>query len=488
VPRPAGPLEFLGPYQGSGLVDPPYLIRLDGSRMVQVSHLLYLVAAAADGTRDAEQMARAVSTGFGRAVSAEGVAYLVEHKLVPLGVLAGASQPSAPAGSLLGLTGRARVIPAAVVGRLASRLLVLFRPLVSAGVVGAFAGFDAWLFGVRWSGTGLGEALVDPAVVFGVLALAFLSLGVHELGHATACRYGGAAPGPIGVGLYLVWPAFFTDVTDSYRLDRAGRLRTDLGGLYFNAVLVLVCGAAYGATGAEFLLVAIVVMHLQMAMQLLPFVRLDGYYLLTDLTGVPDLFARVRPVLAGLRRPGRIDPRMADLRPGVRAVVTGWVVITLPALAVALGYLVVHLPNSATVAAESVVIVVRAMGAAVHGGRIVTAVVAGAQAVLLLLPVVGVVLLLARVSMRLATAARRPGRPRQPAPPVDRSAPGAAGAVDGVAGELAALRSECLRLAASEVALRRQLAAAEARRRVLVLQRPWVGWPVGPCSAWPRGD
>ena len=39
----------------------------------------------------------------------------------------------------------------------------------------------------------------------------------------------------MGTGLYLVWPAFYTDVTDSYRLGRAGRLRTDLGGLYFNA-------------------------------------------------------------------------------------------------------------------------------------------------------------------------------------------------------------------------------------------------------------
>ena len=46
-------------------------------------------------------------------------------------------------------------------------------------------------------------------------------------------------PGVMGAGLYLVWPAFYTDVTDSYRLGRAGRLRTDLGGLYFNAIVVV---------------------------------------------------------------------------------------------------------------------------------------------------------------------------------------------------------------------------------------------------------
>jgi hypothetical protein len=56
------------------------------------------------------------------------------------------------------------------------------------------------------------------------------SAAFHECGHATACRYGGARPGNIGVGSYLVWPSFFTNVTDSYRLDQAARIRTDLGG------------------------------------------------------------------------------------------------------------------------------------------------------------------------------------------------------------------------------------------------------------------
>ena len=50
---------------------------------------------------------------------------------------------------------------------------------------------------------------------------------------------GGATPGVMGAGLYLVWPAFYTDVTDSYRLGRGGRVRTDLGGLYFNALVAV---------------------------------------------------------------------------------------------------------------------------------------------------------------------------------------------------------------------------------------------------------
>ena len=40
------------------------------------------------------------------------------------------------------------------------------------------------------------------------------------------------------MAVYVVYPAFFTDVTSSYRLGRAGRLRTDLGGVYFNALTI----------------------------------------------------------------------------------------------------------------------------------------------------------------------------------------------------------------------------------------------------------
>ena len=66
------------------------------------------------------------------------------------------------------------------------------------------------------------------------------SAAFHEIGHAAACRYGGGRPGGMGAGIYMVWPAFYTDVTDAYRLPRRARLRTDLGGIYFNAVIAVV--------------------------------------------------------------------------------------------------------------------------------------------------------------------------------------------------------------------------------------------------------
>ena len=98
---------------------------------------------------------------------------------------------------------------------------------------------------------GLTHVIEHPSIALALFGLTAVSLAFHELGHAAACRYSGGRPGAIGVGVFVVWPAFYTDVTDSYRLPRAGRLRTDLGGMYFNAVFCLALVAAYLATGFE---------------------------------------------------------------------------------------------------------------------------------------------------------------------------------------------------------------------------------------------
>ena len=48
---------------------------------------------------------------------------------------------------------------------------------------------------------------------------------------------------------------------------------------------------------------------LQMVRQLTPLVRFDGYHVLADLTGVPDLFHRIRPTLLGAAALALARPR-----------------------------------------------------------------------------------------------------------------------------------------------------------------------------------
>jgi putative peptide zinc metalloprotease protein len=212
-------------------------------------------------------------------------------------------------------------------------------------VIASVAAVDYWLFAAHGLTAGLRQVLRDPLDLLIVFGLSLVSAVFHECGHAAGCRYGDARPGGIGVGIYLVWPSFFTNVTDSYRLSRGGRLRTDLGGLYSNLIFILAMAGLYEATSAETLLLVIAVTHLEMLQQLLPFIRFDGYFVLSNLVGVPDLFARIGPILrSGLSRDRR-DPRPAGLRRSARIVVTGWVLCVIPLLTLAIGYLLLHLPQ-----------------------------------------------------------------------------------------------------------------------------------------------
>ena len=189
------------------------------------------------------------------------------------------------------------------------------------------------------------QVLDQPVLMLAVFALIVASLVFHEFGHASACRYGGARPGCIGCGLFLIWPSMYTDVTDVYRINRAGRIRTDLGGVYFNVVFMLGLAGAYLLTGQPFFLGAVYLVHFEILEQLMPAVRLDGYYILGDLAGIPDLYGKIKPILLSML-PGRpVTPEVAGLKRSARVIVTVWVLTMVPLIIGELGYVLWNLPR-----------------------------------------------------------------------------------------------------------------------------------------------
>jgi putative peptide zinc metalloprotease protein len=385
APRLADGVELLGEYQDSGYAQPPSLVRRPDGQVIQMSRLLYQVTSRIDGSRDPAAIADRVSEDLGRSLDAGQVRHLIQTKLLPLGIVAAVGAPAAPptANPLLALRARCTLLPRAAANAAGVLLRPLFRPLVVVAVAGSVLAVDGWLFTSHGLDGGLRQVLRDPVALLIVAGLSLVSAVFHECGHAAACRYGGARPGVIGAGVYLVWPSFFTDVTDSYRLSRAGRLRTDLGGLYFNLIFILVLAGLYAATSARFLLLVIAVTHLEMLEQLLPFVRFDGYFILSDLVGVPDLFARVAPILRNAVPRGPKDPRVTGLRRRARVVVTGWVLCVIPLLTFSIGYLLLHLPQ-----------VSRALWRAASGqARLASAAVAGHGYAMAAVDAIGVALL-----------------------------------------------------------------------------------------------
>ncbi len=405
-PRLRPGTTLLGEYRESGFREPAYLARRPDGQVVQLSRLLYLVADAADGVADCDQIAASVSEAFGRRVSAANVMHLIEHRLEPSGLMADTA-PGVEVVTrtpLLALRFRVPLLPARVVRPVAGLLRPLFAPPVVAGSLAGLIWFDWWL-----AHHGLGRAtiavLTHPVLMLMVLGGLLASALWHELGHAAACRAGGAEPGAIGAGLYLVMPALYTDVTDSYRLDRRGRVRTDLGGVYHNVIAVLVCAAVYAATGFEPLLVIALLGQLEIVQQFVPFVRLDGYWVISDLVGVPDLFGRIKPILVAAFTRRRRDRRVTELKTKTRVVVTAWVCVTVPVLILNVVLIGRAAPHLAAVAAATVGTQAHIVASATGGGRPVQAALAALQLILVALPVIAGALTATLISYRSGFAA-----------------------------------------------------------------------------------
>ena len=407
-PRLADGVELIGEFTDSGFEEQPYIVRRSDGQIVQLGELFYLVAEEIDGQASYDEIAERATQRAKRELDTELTRYIVDEKLRPLGLVASGNE-AGPAlkklDPLLALRFRAGVVPERVVNSVTTIFRPLFLPPVVAAVLGALAALDVWLFGYHGIAQSLRETLYKPAFILLTLGLVILSAAFHECGHATACRYGGARPGKMGVGLYLVWPAFYTDVTDAYRLSKSGRLRTDLGGVYFNAIFTLLTAGAYFATGFEPLLLVIALQHAEILHQFLPVVRLDGYYIVSDLAGVPDMFRRVGPTLKSLLPWRRPDPAVAELKRWVRIAVSAYVLTVVPLLLFVLLITVTNMPRVLATSWDSGSLELQKIQHAADSGAWLSVASGSIQLAVLVLIPAGLLLTLLQLGRRVAERA-----------------------------------------------------------------------------------
>lgn len=133
---------------------------------------------------------------------------------------------------------------------------------------------------------------VNIYMIIGLFAFILGSSFFHELGHASACKYFGIQHGGIGFGLYLNFPVLYTDVTEVWKLKRGQRCVVNLAGVYFQSYWLILLLVAFFVTGNDMLRYLILIMNLGFAMTLNPFFKFDGYWIASDLLGVPNLRQR----------------------------------------------------------------------------------------------------------------------------------------------------------------------------------------------------
>ena len=123
-------------------------------------------------------------------------------------------------------------------------------------------------------------------------ALVIATAAFHELGHAAACRRYNCEHGAIGVMLYMVFPAFYVNLSNAWRLSGRQRAVIDVGGIYFQLLTTVPLYLIHLLTGNVHCAVALVSVNVMALFSLNPILKFDGYWLLVDLSGLVNLRAR----------------------------------------------------------------------------------------------------------------------------------------------------------------------------------------------------
>jgi len=412
-PTLAPNIVMSGEMEESGFAEPQWMVQRDG-QFIHLTELLYRVAEQVDGQRSLDEIASTMSEKIDRTVSVDNVRQLIGTKLIPLGVVVGADgkvvgADAAGEGAVrspLKINMKTKVLPRGLITPLTKVLKILFfPPILIAMLIVCFAA-QVWLFFVHGIASSIHEAVYKPWVTLVVLGVIVVGTAWHEFGHASALEYGGGEVRGMGAGFYLVYPAFYTDVTDNYRLGRWARVRTDLGGFYFNLIFCLGLVGLYTLIKQPFLLLGVLLIDVDIIHQCLPFVRLDGYWTLADVTGIPDFFSYMGPFLRSVlplkKKEG--DDKLPAFKRWVKVIFAIYIIVTIPILAFLLFEMLKNVPRILASAWDSLGKQWSALTNAASGGHYGGVALAVLQILLLALPVAGLgfaLFSLGRTGMRL---------------------------------------------------------------------------------------
>ncbi len=181
---------------------------------------------------------------------------------------------------------------------MASRISSVFSPLFFWSVIMLGIG-TLWMLIQQWEqfwSTFVAFQNLSGVAAFGGAIL--FSKMMHELGHGLTAKHFGLRVPTFGVAFMFLWPVFYTDTSDAWRLrNRRQRLLIGSAGMMAETLLAIIASLCWlwlpdGLPKAVAFTVAATTWSITLLVNLNPFMRFDGYFLLSDGWDIPNLQPR----------------------------------------------------------------------------------------------------------------------------------------------------------------------------------------------------
>lgn len=194
---------------------------------------------------------------------------------------------------------RVRLVrPDAFLGRTVG-ITDLFFTRTFAGLILGLLAVDLYLLMRDWHSFSESflRLLTPQGAVYYAVALSFAKV-IHELGHAYAAkRYGVRVPA-MGVAFMVLWPFLYTDVGETWKLaDRRKQLLIASAGMLAELTLAVIATFLWaispeGVAKNVLFVLATSSWVMTLAINASPFMRFDGYFVLSDALDFPNLHER----------------------------------------------------------------------------------------------------------------------------------------------------------------------------------------------------
>lgn len=272
-------------------VSQKYLVITGDNKRFEISAYIYHLIKILDGNTTTEIAAEKLSTDTGKEITPEELEQIITQYLDKNGILfrEDSEKNFNKTKSILYI--RIPLFSAESIGYLTKIFQYLFvKPVLIFNLFWQFIFlFYFFFFFDKPLITLTSFSALDLVIIYLFL---FTTTLFHELGHASSCRYFGANHGNIGIGLYLYFPVFYADVTDAWRLTRKQRVIVDIAGVYFQMLSLPVLILLYLSTYDVIYIKVIYFLSFSLVSTLNPFFRFDGYWLASDMSGIPNLRKR----------------------------------------------------------------------------------------------------------------------------------------------------------------------------------------------------